>query len=117
MIANYIEVFTKCLDFQSRARRREYWLFFLANLIIVFLLGFFLGLTTPEATANIIIWLYQLAVLLPGIAVGVRRLHDIGRSGLWLLIAFAPLAGVIVLLVWFVQESEPHTNDYGTCPK
>ncbi|MCC6909902.1 MAG: DUF805 domain-containing protein [Phycisphaerales bacterium] len=59
----------------------------------------------------------MLAVLVPCIAVGVRRLHDTGRSGLWLLIAFIPVVGGLALLVFFVLDSEPGTDAYGPNPK
>lgn len=61
--------------------------------------------------------LYGLAVLIPGIAVGVRRLHDTGRTGLWLLAGFIPVIGFILLLVFMVQDSEPGPNQYGPNPK
>lgn len=61
--------------------------------------------------------LYSLAVLLPGLAVAVRRLHDIGKSGLFYLFVFIPLVGAIILLVWFCKDSEPGANAYGPNPK
>jgi uncharacterized membrane protein YhaH (DUF805 family) len=61
--------------------------------------------------------LYSLAVLVPSIAVAVRRLHDTGRSGWWLLIAFVPLIGGLVLLVFYVQDSQPGSNPFGANPK
>lgn len=70
-----------------------------------------------ESGFGVLGMLYMLAVLLPSIAVGVRRLHDSGHSGLWLLIAFVPVVGGLVLLVFFVLDSEPGTNAYGPNPK
>ncbi|CAN5768070.1 hypothetical protein BH23ACT10_BH23ACT10_15590 [soil metagenome] len=61
--------------------------------------------------------LYSLAVLIPSLAVGVRRLHDTGRSGWWLLIGLLPVIGWIVLLLFMVQDSETGTNQYGPSPK
>jgi uncharacterized membrane protein YhaH (DUF805 family) len=110
----YLEVLKKYAVFSGRARRKEYWMFFLFNLIIAFSLGFvevFLG------SPGVIGMLYSLAVLIPGIAVSVRRLHDTGRSGWWLLIALIPLIGAIVLLVFMVQEGKDEQNDFGENPK
>ncbi|MGM0545800.1 MAG: DUF805 domain-containing protein [Bacteroidota bacterium] len=120
----YIKVLTQYADFEGRARRKEYWMFFLVNLLIYFAIAFvgglFLGFN-PEAgmgSASMMLpMLYSLAVLLPSIAVGIRRLHDTGRSGWWLLISFVPVIGPIVLIVFFVQEGQPGTNQYGPNPK
>jgi uncharacterized membrane protein YhaH (DUF805 family) len=89
-------------------------MFVLFNIIIALVLGFIEGLFGgPGIIANI----YSLAVLIPGIAVSVRRLHDTSRSGWWLLIALVPLVGSIVLLVFMVQDSNPESNLYGPNPK
>ena len=61
--------------------------------------------------------IYSLAVLIPGLAVGVRRLHDTGRSGWWLLLALIPIIGAIILIVYFAQDSQPESNEYGPNPK
>jgi uncharacterized membrane protein YhaH (DUF805 family) len=61
--------------------------------------------------------LYGLAVFLPGLALAIRRLHDTGRSGWWMLIGFLPLIGLIVLIIFFVQDSQPGSNQYGPNPK
>ena len=61
--------------------------------------------------------IYSLAVLLPGLAVAVRRLHDIGKSGWWLLIALVPFVGAIILIVFFVKEGDPGSNEYGPNPE
>ena len=110
----YLEVLKKYAVLEGRARRTEYWMFTLFNLIIAFGLGFIEGLAGgPGILAN----LYGLAVLVPGIAVSVRRLHDTGRSGWWLLIAFIPCIGGIVLLIFMVQDSNPGDNQFGPNPK
>lgn len=67
--------------------------------------------------AGVLQSLYALAVLIPSLAVGVRRLHDTGRNGWWLLIGLIPLIGAIVLLVFFFQDSQPGNNEYGPSPK
>jgi len=115
----YLEVLKKYAVFNGRARRKEYWMFFLFNIIIGAVLGLVEGIAgiAPESAQSVLANLYMLAVLIPGLAVGVRRLHDTGRSGWWLLIAFVPIIGVIVLLVYLVQDSQPGENQYGPNPK
>jgi len=105
-------------NFSGRARRQEYWMFFLINVLITIglsvvdgILGFGVG------TFGLLSMLYGLAVLIPGLAVGVRRLHDTGRSGWWILIALIPLLGAIVLIIFLVMDSEPGSNQYGPNPK
>lgn len=110
----YLKVLRQYADFEGRARRTEYWMFALFNIIIAFVLGFVEGLVGGP---GILGFLYGLAVLLPGIAVSVRRLHDTGKSGWLLLIAFIPLIGAIVLLVFMVMDSQPGDNQYGPNPK
>ena len=110
----YLDVLKKYAVFDGRARRKEFWMFVLLNAIIE------VALTIVEKVIGgpgILSSLYGLAVLLPFIAVGARRLHDTGRSGWWQLIGFVPLVGLIVLLVFFAQDSQPGTNQYGPNPK
>lgn len=95
-------------------------MFFLFNLIISFLLGVIdgvMGTFSPEAGLGLLGGIYSLAVLIPSIAVTIRRLHDTGRTGWWFLLIFIPLIGAIVLLVFMVLDSEEGTNDYGPNPK
>jgi uncharacterized membrane protein YhaH (DUF805 family) len=110
----YLAVLKKYAVFSGRARRKEYWLFVLFNLIITFVLGFVEGLAGGPGVVGM---LYSLAVFIPGIAVSVRRLHDTGRSGWWLLIGLIPLIGAIVLLVFVIQDGKPGQNQYGANPK
>jgi uncharacterized membrane protein YhaH (DUF805 family) len=110
----YLEVLKKYAVFSGRSRRKEYWMFFLFNLIIAFVLGFIEGILGIPGVVGM---LYSLAVLIPGIAVSVRRLHDTGRSGWWLLIALIPLIGAVVLLIFMVQEGKNEPNDFGQNPK
>ncbi|WP_417659408.1 DUF805 domain-containing protein [Pseudidiomarina sp.] len=116
----YIAVLKKYAVFTGRARRSEYWFFVLFNVIISLVLGFidgFLALGDPEAGIGLLSVIYGLAVLIPSIAVGVRRLHDTDRSGWWLLISLIPLIGGIVLLVFFVLDGTPGENRFGPNPK
>lgn len=110
----YLEVLKKYAVFSGRARRMEYWMFFLINMIVSFALGFIEGLFGGP---GILATIYYVAVLVPSIAVGVRRLHDIERSGWWLLISLVPLIGVIVLIVFLASPGRPGSNKYGADPK
>lgn len=116
----YIAVLKKYVTFDGRARRKEYWMFALFNLIfalVAMILDNVLGLANENTGYGILYTLYGLAVLLPGLAVAVRRLHDIGKSGWWLFIALIPLIGAIWLLVLTVTDSQPGDNQYGPNPK
>jgi uncharacterized membrane protein YhaH (DUF805 family) len=100
--------------FDGRSRRAEFWWYFLANLIIGVVLNV---VDAVIGLAGILSLIYALAVLVPGLAVGIRRLHDTGKSGWWLLIALIPIVGIIVLIVFFAQDSTPGVNDYGMSEK
>ena len=110
----YLEVLRKYAVFEGRAQRKEYWMFVLFNIIIAVALGFVEGLV---GSPGVISWIYSLAILIPGIAVTVRRLHDTSRSAWWLLIVFVPFIGSIVLLVFMILDSHPESNEYGENPK
>ena len=106
--------------FSGRARRKEYWLFVLFNLIASIIIGVVAGVLAGATGVGAFSYLgpiYSLAVLIPGFAVLFRRLHDIGKSGWWWLIAFIPVIGVIVLLVFCCLDSQPGDNQYGPNPK
>ncbi len=117
----YLEVLKKYAVFDGRARRKEYWMFTLFNILIAFALGVvdvMAGTVSAEALGmGLLGTLYSLAVLLPGLAVSVRRLHDVGKSGWWLFIILVPFVGAIVLFVFSVTDSDPQTNGYGPNPK
>jgi len=116
----YLEVLKKYAVISGRSRRKEYWYFALFNLIISIVLGIIDGVTgsfSPEAGMGLLGGIYTLAVLIPSIAVGVRRLHDTNRSGWWLLISLIPLIGMIVLIVFLATDSKPEENQYGVNPK
>lgn len=115
----YLDVLKKYAVFNGRARRQEYWMFVLFNIIISVVLSIvdgMLGMSVAEGV-GLLGALYGLAVLLPGIGVSIRRLHDTNRSGWWLLIAFVPLIGFVVLLVFMVLDSTPGENRFGSNPK
>ncbi len=114
----YLKVLKQYADFRGRARRTEYWMFVLFNLIFsiaAYIVDLILG--TVFDGNGLFHALYSLIVLIPSIAVSVRRLHDTGRSGWWLLIGLIPIIGWIVLIVFFLLDSQPGTNEYGPNPK
>ena len=116
----YLEVLKKYAVFSGRARRKEYWFFVLFNIIIALALTFIdfsTGLYDVEFEIGLLSSLYSLAVLVPSIAVTIRRLHDTGRTGWWFLIAFVPIIGAIVLLVFMVFDSTLGDNQYGPNPQ
>jgi len=116
----YFQVLKKYAVFKGRARRKEYWYFALFNIIVSLVLGVVDVLTgsfSSEDGMGLLGAIYSLAILIPAIAVSVRRLHDTGRSGWWLLIILIPLVGAIILLFFTVQDSKPEENKYGPSPK
>ena len=113
----WLNCWKKYAVFSGRARRKEYWMFALFNVLISLAIGIVLAIVGAVQAASVIQGLYQLAILIPGLAVCARRLHDIGKSGWWMLIALIPLVGFIVLLVFLCTDSQPDENDYGPNPK
>jgi uncharacterized membrane protein YhaH (DUF805 family) len=110
----YLEAFKKYADFSGRARRKEFWYFLLFHTLVV------LGVMVVDTAVSLDGWLlviYAVAAVIPAVAVSVRRLHDTGRSTGWLLIGFIPIVGAIALLIFFMGDSQPHTNNYGPNPK
>ena len=85
--------------FEGRARRSEYWWFFLFNVLMQGATGLMDAALFGDDSVGLVNGLYSLAVLLPGLAVAVRRLHDVDRSGWWLLISFIPVIGIVLLIV------------------
>lgn len=116
----YLDVLKKYAVFNGRARRKEYWYFTLFNIIFSIALAVAdvaTGNFNPEGGVGLFGGIYTLAVLIPGIAVSIRRLHDTNRRGWWLLIALIPIIGAIVLLIFMIEDSTPGHNDYGPNPK
>lgn len=110
-------VLRRYAKFDGRARPREYWMFALAG-VLISIVGSILSVALGDAgnAVDVLMVVYSLAVIVPSIAVGVRRLHDIDRSGWWLLIGLIPLVGAIVLLVFAVQGGTPGHNRFGPNP-
>jgi uncharacterized membrane protein YhaH (DUF805 family) len=117
----FVSALKKYAVFSGRSQRAEYWYFMLFYVLISLIVGFLDGIagTTigPQGQTGLISFALLLAMLLPSLAVSVRRLHDIGRSGWWLLIGFVPLIGMLVLLVFAARDSEPGDNRFGPNPK
>lgn len=101
-------------NFNGRASRSEYWWYCL----FVFALGIVIGIifSSSQTALNVVSGLVNLALLLPGLGLAVRRLHDINKSGWWILLALIPVVGAIILIIWFCKESEPIPNVYGPVP-
>lgn len=114
MIEAVKAVFSNYATFSGRARRAEYWWFVLFNLIVSIVLA--LLTANPETGTGLISAIWSLATFIPAIAVGARRLHDIDRSGWWLLIGFIPLIGLIVLIVFFCKRGQAGSNRFGADP-
>ncbi|WP_303318075.1 DUF805 domain-containing protein [Flavivirga abyssicola] len=106
--------------FSGRARRKEFWMFFLFNLIIIFGLSFLLGLISDfidNEILPIILGIYFLGILIPYIALAVRRLHDSGKSGGYIFVYFIPFIGGIWFLILMATEGDKGPNQYGPDPK
>ena len=110
----YLKVLKNYFGFSGRARRKEYWMFALVNFFVS------IGLTIVEIIGGIdplLTGVYALAIFIPSLAVTFRRLHDIGKSGWWILIGLIPIIGFIVLLIFACLDSEATSNKYGPNPK
>ena len=116
----YLEALKKYAVFSGRARRTEFWYFVLFNIIVTIVLSVIdrlIGTFSGASNLGILSGIYSLAVLIPTLAVAVRRLHDIDRTGWWILIGLIPLIGTIVLLVFALTPGTPGSNRYGPDPK
>ena len=116
----YLAALKKYAEFSGRARRSEYWFFALFNVIFIIVamgLDNLLGLTIMDLPYGFFYFAYALAMFIPGLAVFVRRMHDIGKSGWWYFIALIPIIGAIWLLVLCLTEGTLGDNEYGPDPK
>jgi uncharacterized membrane protein YhaH (DUF805 family) len=109
----FVAVLKKYAVFSGRARRKEYWMFTLIYILIAIVLGF---LDSMLGGAGILGILLAIGLFVPSLAVTVRRLHDTDRSGWWVLIAFVPFVGWLVLLVFMVLAGTSGSNPYGEDP-
>ena len=116
----YLKVFKQYLDFSGRARRKEYWMFVLFHFIALFLLMLIdttIGTTVGEEGIGFFYLVYLVLAIIPSIAVSVRRLHDLGKSGVWFLINFIPFIGAIWFLILTCMEGQSKPNQWGENPK
>jgi uncharacterized membrane protein YhaH (DUF805 family) len=115
----YLLALKKYAVFSGRSRRKEYWFFVLFYLLISLGLGILDAVLGTHTAKGVGLFgaIYALALLIPSLSVTVRRLHDTGRTGWWILFAFVPLIGWLVLLVFMFLDSQPGDNEYGPSPK
>tara|TARA_B110000240_G_C13255346_1_gene349245 strand:+ start:63 stop:413 length:351 start_codon:yes stop_codon:yes gene_type:complete len=108
----FIDALKKYADFTGRARRKEYWMFYLIYMILLIVIS----ILDAAIGVGLFSLIFTLGMLIPSISIAARRLHDTGRSGWWQLIAFIPLIGFIILIVFLVQDGSD-ANEYGENPK
>ncbi|QCR22869.1 DUF805 domain-containing protein [Pontibacter sp. SGAir0037] len=116
----FLQVLKKYAVFSGRARRKEYWmfsLFYILFAIVAMILDNMLGIAVEELNYGPIYGIFVFAMIIPSLAVLVRRLHDVGKSGWMVLVSFIPIAGAIWLFVLLVTDSTPGANRYGENPK
>lgn len=114
----YLKVLNHYVDFSGRARRKEYWMYILFHIIFTFLTAFLdILLSTEFNDVGLFYLIYLVLNIIPGIAVSVRRLHDIGKSGLMILVNLIPIVGPIWFLVLTCMEGESKSNKWGVNPK
>jgi len=116
----FIDAIKQYATFSGRATRQQYWMFYLFYIIIYIALTIIettVGLYDAEAGMGLFTTIFMLGLLIPSIAILARRLHDIGRTGLWILLIVIPLVGAIVLLIFSVLDSEHGENQYGDSAK
>jgi uncharacterized membrane protein YhaH (DUF805 family) len=116
----YLKAVKQWDDFKGRARRKEYWFFMLFYALLAMVCGFVdvvLGTWNDAKGYGPILALFNFAMLLPLLAVSIRRLHDTGRSGWWYLVWFIPAIGPFVFLGFMFLDSKPGENEYGPNPK
>jgi len=116
----YFTALRKGLTFRGRARRKEYWYFFLFNFLVAILLSFVdlqMGWMSADLNSGILSGIYSLLIIVPSLAVSVRRLHDSDRTGWWALLLFVPLIGFLILLFFFAKDGTMGDNRFGADPK
>lgn len=130
----YMSAMRKYFTFSGRAPRREFWMYVLVYVVGAVILSFVdaalfgyntdassssTGINASASVNSVFGLIWALAHFIPGLAVSVRRLHDIGKTGWWILIGIIPLVnfiGIFVLLYWYIKKSDEGTNDYGDNP-
>lgn len=117
LMESFLKVVKKFSVFTGRSGRREFWMFMLCNLIIGVVLGILSSIPFLGGIFKLVTGLFSLAVLIPAIAVSIRRLHDTNRSGYFVLLGLVPFIGAVVLLALCAMEGTPDENKYGPNPK
>lgn len=115
----YIRMWRKYAEFSGRASRKEYWMAFLFNALVtvgLMMIDAVIGTFSAESGMGLLSGLYALVALCPGLAICVRRLHDTGRRGWWVLLALVPFVGIF-LLIFMLIDGEPRENKFGPDPK
>ena len=110
----YLDVLKKYAVFSGRSSRKEYWMFILINMVIV------MGISVIDSiagTKGLIGTIYGFALIIPVIALTVRRLHDVGKAGYWYFISVIPLIGTVWLLMLLLKDSDEGTNKFGNNSK
>jgi uncharacterized membrane protein YhaH (DUF805 family) len=117
----YLAVLKNYGEISGRARRKEYWSFYLINFVFAFIAAFLDGILRTGFNGGrgtgIIYLLFTLVVFIPSLAVFIRRLHDVGKSGWWMFITLVPIIGPFWLLAILLTDSDPGENHYGSNPK
>lgn len=117
IINNYKYVLQHFADFSGRARRKEFWYFCLVNFVIGIAFTILGNIPYLGMVFSIVYWLFCIAVMVPSLAVGARRLSDTGRNPLLLLLMLIPIVGAIILIVWWCEDSKREPNEQGPSPK
>lgn len=121
----YLTPWKKYIDFSGRASRKEFWTFYLINAAVVILVSAIyspglvhhpMGMGVYSASASNFLFAFFVVAVVPTLAVIVRRLHDTGRRGWWVLLGFVPVIGGLILLILLLFESEAGDNRYGPMP-
>ena len=117
----YFNAITNYVNFKGRERRRAYWMFVLVNVIITIVIScidvIFIGIDDGFFQNGVLSTIYSIFIFLPSLSLTVRRLHDTGRCGWWVLLYFIPIVGWIIMLVFLCTDSYGGENQYGPCPK
>lgn len=116
----YFEALRRWSEIAGRSRRMEYWTFSLMNPVIGFVVILIGSLSNNETVLKAVIialLFFYLLLIIPSFTITIRRLHDIGKSGLWFLIVFIPIIGPIILFIFTIMGSQSGTNQYGPNPK
>lgn len=119
IIQSYILFWKNAFDFKSRTRRRDYWSVAIINWVIMVLCVLFnyVGSDFIKQFTMIFLIIFRVLTFIPVVAIMVRRLHDVGKSGYYALVSLIPIVGQIILIVYMIQDSQHEANQFGESPK